>query len=47
MSIDQGHYSAGLDKNPANYVPLSPLSFLERSASVYPQLPSAHLGSDL
>jgi fatty-acyl-CoA synthase len=41
MSIDQGHYSAGLDKNPANYVPLSPLSFLERSAGVYPQLPSA------
>ena len=40
MSTDQGHYSAGLDKNPANYVPLSPLSFLERSASVYPQLTS-------
>lgn len=41
MSIDQGHYSAGMDKNPANYVPLSPLSFLERSANVYPQLTSA------
>lgn len=41
MSIDQGHYSVGLDKTPANYVPLSPLSFLVRSASVYPQLPSA------
>jgi fatty-acyl-CoA synthase len=40
MSTDQGHYSAGLDKNSANYVPLSPLSFLERSASVYPQLTS-------
>ena len=26
----------GLDRNPANYVPLSPLSFLERSAFVYP-----------
>lgn len=41
MSINQGHYSVGLDKTPANYVPLSPLSFLVRSASVYPQLTSA------
>jgi fatty-acyl-CoA synthase len=38
---DQGHYSIGLDKTPANFVPLSPLSFLERSAAVYPNLPSA------
>jgi fatty-acyl-CoA synthase len=29
-------YEAGLDKNPANFVPLSPLGFLVRSASVYP-----------
>jgi fatty-acyl-CoA synthase len=29
-------YDKGLDKNPANYVPLSPLSFLKRSAMVYP-----------
>jgi len=29
-------YLIGLDRNPANYVPLSPLSFLERSAFVYP-----------
>ena len=33
----QSPYAAGLDKNPANYVPLTPLSFLERSASVYPE----------
>ncbi|MBN9081577.1 MAG: acyl-CoA synthetase [Rhizobiales bacterium 62-17] len=33
-------YSKGLDRNPANYVPLSPLSFLERAALVHPQLPS-------
>jgi len=33
-------YSVGLDKNPANYVPLSPLTFLERAAYVYPQHPS-------
>ncbi len=29
-------YEQGLDKQPANFVPLSPLSFLERSAMVYP-----------
>jgi fatty-acyl-CoA synthase len=29
-------YDVGLDKNPANYVALTPLSFLERSAAVYP-----------
>ncbi|HWA14026.1 MAG TPA: acyl-CoA synthetase [Burkholderiales bacterium] len=30
-------YNVGLDKNPANYVPLSPLSFLARSAEVFPE----------
>ena len=30
-------YSSGLEKNPANYVPLSPLGFLERAAAIYPQ----------
>ncbi|KON81430.1 acyl-CoA synthetase [Azoarcus sp. PA01] len=30
-------YAQGLAKNAANYVPLSPLSFIERSAQVYPQ----------
>src|ERR1700719_728486 len=29
-------YEAGLDKNAANFVPLSPIGFLLRSASVYP-----------
>ena len=29
-------YSHGLDKNPANYVPLTPVSFLARAAHVYP-----------
>ena len=29
-------YTHGLDKNPANYVPLSPLTFIERAAAVYP-----------
>ena len=30
-------YDQGLDKNTANFVPLSPLSFLARSAAVYPE----------
>ncbi len=36
MIPDQGVYSVGLDQNPANFVPLSPQSFLTRSAAVYP-----------
>jgi fatty-acyl-CoA synthase len=30
-------YANGLDRNAANYVPLTPLSFIERSAYVYPE----------
>ncbi|MBL8349172.1 MAG: acyl-CoA synthetase [Burkholderiaceae bacterium] len=30
-------YTLGLDKNDANFVALSPLSFIERSAAVYPE----------
>jgi len=30
-------YRTGLDRNPANYAPLTPISFLERTAEVYPQ----------
>ncbi|MCW5699879.1 MAG: AMP-binding protein, partial [Rhodospirillales bacterium] len=33
-------YEIGLDRNPANFAPLTPLSFIERSASVYPDYPS-------
>ncbi|WP_373050959.1 acyl-CoA synthetase [Thalassovita aquimarina] len=29
-------YNDGLDRNPANYQPLTPLTFLERAASVFP-----------
>ncbi len=29
-------YDADLDKNPANYQPLTPVTFLERSARVFP-----------
>ena len=38
-------YSIGLEQNPANYVPLSPLSFLERSAFIYPKRISVIQGS--
>ncbi len=30
-------FSQGLDRNPANYQPLTPLSFLERAAAVHPE----------
>src|SRR5947207_5801170 len=37
MTLDSTHpYEAGLDKNAANFVPLSPIGFLLRSAAVYP-----------
>ena len=30
-------YETALDRNPANYAPLTPISFIERAADVYPQ----------
>ena len=36
MPNDPSPYDLNLDKGPANYTPLSPLSFLKRSAFVYP-----------
>jgi fatty-acyl-CoA synthase len=33
-----------LDKNPANFVPLSPLSFIEKTKDVYPNYPSVIYG---
>lgn len=30
-------YATGLDKTPANYVPISPLTFVERAAATFPQ----------
>ncbi|HRW09801.1 MAG TPA: acyl-CoA synthetase [Caldilineaceae bacterium] len=42
----QNIYTAGLDKNLANYTPLSPLTFLERAAYVYPQQTSVVHGND-
>jgi fatty-acyl-CoA synthase len=40
MSGKQNQYSIGLDKTPANFVALTPLSFLARTAAVYPNLVS-------
>ena len=31
------HYNENLARNPANYQPLTPLTFLERAASVFPK----------
>src|SRR5215467_7316951 len=36
MSVKQNQYDIGLGKTPANYVPLTPLSFIARSAAVFP-----------
>src|SRR6516164_3173563 len=41
MSGKPNQYEIGLDKTPANYVPLTPLSFIARSAAVYPNHTSA------
>ena len=41
MIPDQGVYSIGLNQNAANFVALSPISFLTRSAAVYPNHLSA------
>src|SRR5262252_7169455 len=34
--VTQNPYDVDLDRNPANFQPLTPLMFLERAASVYP-----------
>jgi fatty-acyl-CoA synthase len=36
-AIARSPYDTDLDRNPANYQPLTPLTFLERAASVFPQ----------
>ncbi len=37
MAESASPYETGLGKNPANFVPLSPLGFLRRSAAIYPE----------
>ena len=41
MNGKQSQYSIGLDKTQANFVALTPLSFLARTAAIYPSHPSA------
>ncbi len=35
--MSENPYNTGLDRNPANFQPLTPLTFLERAASVFPE----------
>ncbi len=35
-AVSSNIYTSGLEKTPANFAPLTPLSFIERTASVYP-----------
>jgi len=46
MSQRTSPYDADLGKNAANYVPLSPLTFLTRAASVYPRHTSVIHGAE-
>jgi fatty-acyl-CoA synthase len=40
-----GSYDTDLDRNPANYQPLTPITFLERAARVFPDHPAIVHGS--
>jgi len=44
MGEKHNPYDMGLDKGPANFLPLTPLSFLSRTAAVYPDLTSTIYG---
>ena len=44
MNSKKNHYEMNLDKNAANFVPLSPLSFIERTKDVYPNYTSVIYG---
>lgn len=35
-------FNEGLSPNPVNHIALTPLSFIERTASVYPEYPRHH-----
>ena len=41
----EGVYEQGLDANAANYAPLTPLSFIERAAHIYPDAPAVVYGA--
>ena len=40
MMAGRGVFDTGQDRNSANYVPLTPLSFIARTAAVHPHLSS-------
>ena len=40
-------YDNGLDRSAANFAPLTPLTFVERTATVFPDLPAIVYGSGL
>jgi fatty-acyl-CoA synthase len=42
---EPGHDEPGLQRNPANFVSLSPLSFLARAADVFPERPAVIYGA--
>ena len=44
MNSKTNHYEINLDKNATNFVPLSPLSFIERTREVYPDHPCVVYG---
>ncbi|MFQ8432655.1 acyl-CoA synthetase [Amaricoccus sp. W119] len=44
MAENTNIYELGLDATPANFVQMSPLSFIERTASVYPDLDAVSYG---
>ena len=41
----ENFFDVGLDRNPANFQPLTPLTFLERSAAVFPDHPAITHGA--
>ena len=43
--MPENPYEDGLDKTAANFVPLSPLSFIARTKDVYPDHPAVIYGS--
>ena len=45
MASGTNIYDIGLDANPANFVQLSPLSFLARAAAIYPDLEAVSYGA--
>ena len=45
MADDPSVWQVGLERNAANYVPLTPLSFLARTAAVYPHRPAVVHGA--